>query len=269
MKQLLSGLALVLVACSGTHPDAPPRGGPASATAPTPSVAPERSAETDIPRGSPGESSGAEQTAATSPQFTFTGPQNAAHCFAAGRDLMQWMLTMTDAGPSPLRFVALAHQDLSAGCEATAKNPRARIGVSGTTAYAPHASGQTAFTFDPTMYDCGRVQLDVSIFDATGRETLILGVVIDYGRSCDPPLACAPAFGSAPLSQPYAFRATGGTGQYSWATIPAAGAVPPTGAGATFTQRYAVDGVYVATVRSGDQTASCQVVTQAVLATAR
>lgn len=262
MKQLLSSLALVLVACSGSQPGAPSGRGPSSATALTPSAAPDRPAEANIPS----ESAESERTAAASPQFTFTGPQNAAHCFPAGRDPMEWTLTMTDAGPSPLRFVALAHQDPSPGCEATAKNPRPRVGVTGTAEYVPHASGQTAFTFDPTTYACGRVQVDVSIFDATGREILILGVVIDYGRRCDPPLLCAPAFGSAPLNQPYAFRASGGTGQYSWSTIPSAGAVPPSGAGATFTQRYAVDGVYVATVRSGDQTASCQVVTQAVLA---
>lgn len=176
---------------------------------------------------------------------------------------MQWVLAVSDAGASPLRFVALAHQDDTPGCEPTARNPRPRIQVAGTTSYAPRAAGQTTFTFDPTVYSCGRVQLDVSIFDATGRETLVLGTMVDYGVSCDPPLLCAPAFGSALLNVPYAFTATGGNGRYAWSTVPAAGVSPSRGDGSTFLQTYTVDGVYLTTVTSGQQSATCQVVTQA------
>lgn len=176
---------------------------------------------------------------------------------------MQWVLAVSDAGASPLRFVALAHQDDTPGCEPTARNPRPRIQVAGTTSYAPRAAGQTTFTFDPTVYSCGRVQLDVSIFDATGRETLVLGTMIDYVAPCDPPLVCTPAFGSALLNVPYAFTATGGNGRYAWSTVPAAGVSPSRGDGSTFLQTYTVDGVYLTTVTSGQQSATCQVVTQA------
>lgn len=259
VRRLLAGSILCLAACSANHPGSPSRevqseGADLSGSAP---------AELAPVDGTPVDPTAPERAAAVAPEFSFDGPQHPANCFKAGTDPMQWRLTVTDAGPSPLRFVALAHHDEIPGCNPTEKNPRPRITVSGTKEYAPHTSGQTAFTFDPRLYACGRVQVDVSIFDATGRETLMLGTVVDYGTPCDPPLACAPAFGSAPLNQPYAFRATGGTGHYTWSTVPASGAVPPTGTGAAFRQSYSVDGVYVATVRSGQQTATCQVVTQA------
>jgi hypothetical protein len=86
---------------------------------------------------------------ATVPQFTFNGPRSPQNCFTAGTDPMQWVLNVTDAGPRALHLIALAHQDDTPGCEATAKNPRARVAMSGVTDYTPHSVGQTTFTFDP------------------------------------------------------------------------------------------------------------------------
>ena len=172
---------------------------------------------------------------------------------------MQWLLNVSDAGPSALRFVALAHQDETPGCGATAKNPRNRIVISGATGYAPHASGQTTFTFDPKMYSCGRVQVDVSIFDAAGHETLLVGVMINYGTPCaiPPPLSCQQRSIFAPPGVPATLSASGGTGDYRWS---APGGAPNSETGSSFTTDYWRIGNYTATVTSGDQTASCEVI---------
>jgi hypothetical protein len=125
--------------------------------------------------------------------------------------------------------------------------------------YTPHSSGQTTFTFDPKMYNCGRVQVDVSIFDAAGNEILIVGVVINYGSTCAPPtsaLVCQPPAQNAIVGEPVSFTASGGTGAYSWS---ASSGSPASGTGSGFTTSYAGSGTYVATVTSGSATATCQV----------
>lgn len=183
---------------------------------------------------------------------------------------MRWVLNVSDAGPRHLRFVALAHHEDGPGCEPTTKNPRARLDVTGVTDYRPHQSGQTTFAFDPRMYNCGRVQVDVSIFDAAGNEILLIVAVVNYGTVCTPPpntLVCAPSNGTTPQGLPYTFTATGGSGSYSWSTVPATGGTPSTGTGASFTQSYTVDGTYIATVTSGGQTASCRVTVQPLTTT--
>jgi len=172
---------------------------------------------------------------------------------------MQWILNMTDAGPSALRFIAMASHDDTPGCAATEKNPRTRVALGGVSDYTPHSSGQTTFTFDPKMYNCGRVQVDVSIFDAAGNEILIVGVVINYGSTCAPPtsaLACQPPSQNALAGQPVNFTAAGGTGDYSWS---APSGSPTAGTGSGFTTSYAASGTYVATVTSGSATATCHV----------
>ncbi len=256
MKRLLIGLALFGSACTGSMPTLPssstenrqttqapaePAAGPATAT---PTV--------DPSPGPPGAN-------ASVPQFTLSGPRDPLNCFTAGTSPMQWVLNVTDAGPRALRFVALAHQDDTPGCGATSKNPRARIEMSGVTEYTPHSSGQTVFTFDPKLYSCGRVQVDVSIFDAAGNEILVVGVVINYGTQCTPPpssLICVPPAQTVLIGQPANFSATGGTGTYSWSTPSGA---PVSGSGSAFMTTYASAGAYIATVTSGGATATCQV----------
>lgn len=258
MKRLFAGfvgLALFTVGCSGTTPSSPSgvTSAASQASAPPASGAGPSSPSVDPTPGGPAAN-------ATAPQYTLTGPRSLNNCFTAGTDPMQWILNVTDAGPRHLRFVALAHQDDTPGCDATTKNPRARLDVTGVTDYTPHSSGQTVFTFNPRMYNCGRVQVDVSIFDAAGNEILLIVAVLNYGTQCEPQLVCTPPSGTTPLGLPYTFTATGGNGTYTWSTVPASGGTPASGSGATFTQTYSVDGTYVATVRSGTQTASCTVV---------
>jgi hypothetical protein len=175
---------------------------------------------------------------------------------------MRWVLSVTDAGPSALRFMALAHQDDSPGCSPTNRNPRARVDIGGVTAYAPHSNGQTTFTFDPKLYSCGRVQVDASILDASGREFLVLGMVIDYGTVCTPPptptpLVCLPPTQTVSIGQPASVTCKGGTGAYAW-TAP--GSSTPAGAGSTIATAYPVDGIYTITVTSGTETVTSQVI---------
>lgn len=256
MKRLLVCLALFVAACSGSTPSAPTGSSLGQGQTPaTPTAAP-----TPVPPAvdpSPGATADA-----LVPLFTLSGPTAPNNCYTAGTDLMRWMLNVSDAGPRHLRFVALAHHDGAPGCEAALQHPRARVEVSGVTDYTPHSSGQTTFTFNPRMYNCGRVQVDVSIFDSAGNEILLIVAMLNYGTTCAPTpnaVVCSPSSGTTPLGIPYTFTATGGTGSYTWSTVPAAGGTPATGSGSTFTQTYTVNGTYVATVSSGGQTASCQV----------
>ena len=149
---------------------------------------------------------------APAPRFTVSGPRDSMNCFTAGANAMQWILNIRDAGPSALRFIAMASHDDTPGCAATERNPCTRVALGGVSDYTPHSSGQTTFTFDPKMYNCGRVQVDVSIFDAAGNEILIVGVVINYGATCAPPtapLVCQPPAQSALVDQPVSFTAYG------------------------------------------------------------
>ncbi|MGE3706001.1 MAG: PKD domain-containing protein, partial [Vicinamibacterales bacterium] len=198
---------------------------------------------------------------ATTPQFTLTGPRAPNNCVTAGTDPLQWVLNVTDSGPSPLRFVALAHHDEKPGCDATTKHPRTRVELSGTTSYKAHSSGQTIMTFDPKMYNCGRVQVDVSIFDDLGNEILIVAIVLNYGSECTPPsggLVCTPPSQASPTGPPasFGFSAAGGNGAYSWS---APSASPASGSGTSFSTSYATAGTFVVTVTSGSQTATCTV----------
>lgn len=197
---------------------------------------------------------------ASSPQFTIQGPSG---CVPAGSDMMRWVLNVSDSGPSPLRFIALAHQSPDPGCEHTIENPRPRVDVSGALNYAKHAAGQTSFTFDPRSFTCGRSQVDVSIFDAQGNETLIVGMVVDYKTKCAPPpppppapeLKCTPGGQTSVLNQAVNVRAIGGTGAYEWSSLGA----PTRGSGASFSTAFGAAGSYSVVVTSGNATATCVV----------
>lgn len=206
MKRLLIGLTLFAAACSGSSPTSP--SGPAARETLAQSSANPASGPASGPAADPVPS----PTAATVPQFTLSGPSAPNNCVTAGTDPLQWVLNMTDSGPRHLRFVALAHHDDQPGCDPTVRNPRTRIQLSGTTDYAPHTSGQTIMTFDPKMYNCGRVQVDVSIFDAQGNEILIVVLVLNYGSICSPPpnsLNCVPPSQTSAVGLPVSFTATG------------------------------------------------------------
>lgn len=260
MKRLLVGLALFAAACSGQSPSAP-SGTSTSAIGVQAPASPASGSGASVPTVDP--TPGGPSNTATVPQFTFNGPRSPQNCFTAGTDPMQWVLNVTDAGPRALHLIALAHQDDTPGCEATAKNPRSRVVVTGVTDYTPHSVGQTTFTFDPKMYNCGRVQVDVSIFDSNGNEILVLGTVINYGSQCTPPppnsLVCAPSAQNGLINTPFAFTATGGNGTYSWSSP---SGTPLSGAGASYTTQYTNAGGYVVTVTSNGQSATCQVQVQ-------
>lgn len=197
---------------------------------------------------------------ASSPHYSIQGPTG---CVTAGSDAMRWVLNVTDAGPSPVRFIALAHQAGAPGCAQTIENPRSRVDISGVLNYGAHTAGQTTFTFDPRHYSCGRVQVDVSIFDAQGRETLVVGMVVDYKTACAPPpppppvsqLQCTPGGQTVALHQAVNFSATGGTGTYEWSSLGS----PARGTNATFSTAFATHGSYSVVVTSGNATATCVV----------
>ena len=251
MRRVILAFSLLAAGCTGSHPTTPSASNTVSSSASN-APSPEASPTPAVP------AAGADSPAAASPQFTLSGPQDPLNCFSAPTSPMQWLLNVSDAGPSPLRFVALAHQDETPGCGGTIKNPRSRIVIGGTSDYAVHASGQTTFAFDPKMYSCGRVQVDVSLLNAAGDEKLLVGTVINYGTQCvpPPPLSCRQREVSSPPGLPATLLASGGTGEYRWSTPEA---VPSDGTGSSLTTNYWRIGVYTATVTSGDQTATCQV----------
>lgn len=262
MKRLIVILALFAAACTGgstIDPAAPSASTSQSAALPVPGVSANESTIEPTP-GGPGNT-------ATTPRYSLAGPTSPQNCFTAGTDAMQWVLNMTDAGPSALRFVALAHQDDTPGCEATAKNPRTRIATSGVSNYTPHSLGTTTFTFDQKLYNCGRVQVDISIFDAAGNETLILGTVINYGTQCAPPrpaLVCTPGSQVVTTGLPASFTASGGTGTYAWASPSGS---PVSGSGTNYQTTYAAPGVYTVTLTSGGQSTTCSVQADAPIIT--
>lgn len=252
MRRVTLAVSLFAAGCTGSQPTTPSTSASVSSSDST-------AASSNTTQGPVNTASAPAvgDTTAASPQFGLSGPQSPSNCFSAQSNPMQWLLNVSDAGPSPLRFIALAHQDDSPGCGATVSNPRSRIVIGGTADYAVHSSGQTTFTFDQRMYSCGRVQVDVSAFDAAGHETLLVGTVINYGTACAPPLSCRQREVSSPPGVPATLVATGGTGEYHWS---APGAVPSDGTGGLLSTNYWRQGVYTATVTSGNQIASCDVV---------
>jgi hypothetical protein len=181
---------------------------------------------------------------------------------------MQWVLTVTDAGPNALRFITMNPSDGQPGCEATTANPRDYIQTSGVLTYTPHSSGVTTFTFDPKKYNCGRVQVDVSIVDSTGRETLILGMMVNYGTVCAPqpqPVVCVPPSQAGVGGVPVPFSATGGSSPYTWS---APTGTPSTGSGTTFSSTFpssSTTTTHSVTVTSGGVTSTCTVTIPGVI----
>ncbi len=186
---------------------------------------------------------------------------------------MRWLLDVSDAGPSQLRFVALAHAALEPGCGATTDNPRPRVTVSGVQDYLAHAQGRTTFEFDPRHFSCGRVQVDVSAFDAQGHESLLIGMVVNYGTVCQAPppvvpppvvppvivdLQCTPPTQTIALNQTITLTATGGNGVYAW-TVPG---TPSVDSRATLTTSFSTAGEHRVAVTSAGLTATCLVIVQ-------
>jgi hypothetical protein len=96
-------------------------------------------------------------------------------------------VTVADSGPSALRVIALAMHDATAGCESTEAGPRPAFQVSGKSDYKAHETGALRLIYDTREHDCGRVQLDASFVDSTGRSMMIVGYVVNYGADCKPP----------------------------------------------------------------------------------
>lgn len=251
---------LTTVACSGQSITGP------SGSADQPAQSSTSAAPASVGSGSSGSAGAAEPVpapnggTASSLQYSIQGPDG---CVTAGNDVLRWVLNITDAGPSPVRFVALAHQAGVPGCEHTIENPRSRVDISGVLNYGAHTAGQTSFSFDPRHYSCGRVQVDVSIFDAQGHETLVVGMVVDYKTTCAPPpppppvsqLLCTPGGQTAAVNQTVNLSATGGTGTYEWSSLGTA----TRGTSATFSTAFPTHGSYSVVVTSGNATATCVV----------
>lgn len=180
---IMLAIIVTLVGC-GDNPAGPTATGQplsTSVTSPTPAPSAEPTVVTPPTPPAPGAN-------ATAPQFSMSGAQAFA-CIDAtpGMNPLRWVLDMADAGPSHLRFIALTHQDPDPNCEKTLREPRPRMTVEGVDNYTPHSRGQTIFGFDPKLYDCGRVQADVSIFDASGKEILIIAMMVKYPKKCEAP----------------------------------------------------------------------------------
>lgn len=264
MKKIVLGFALLAVGCSNQSITGPSSTQPASSQ--TVVAAGANTPQQESSNDSDGIDADAP-TAGASPtiRYAMDGPRG---CVSAAADTMRWNLAVSDAGPSHVRFVALSHQSPDPGCASTVEEPRARVTVTGDVNYAPHAVGRTVFTFDPTVYSCGRVQVDVSAFDATGHETLLVGMVVDYGTVCAPPpppppsearLLCAPQVQRTAVNELARVTAEGGNGIFGW-HAPAGS--PETGATATFSTMYPSAGTHEVTVASGNQQATCTVVVE-------
>lgn len=129
-------------------------------------------------------------------RWTTTGGQT---CGWKPDGILYWVVEVADAGPSPLRAIYRAHHDKQAGCDGTIDNQRNLVGIDGPRTYAAHGAGDTQFSYDTHSYNCGRVQVDVSFLDETGRDTLVIGEVINYGRDCVASTAAPPAPPVAPV----------------------------------------------------------------------
>jgi hypothetical protein len=114
--------------------------------------------------------------------WTLTGPE--ATCLKP-TDVSRWVLDVKDAGEG-FRVLVAGFTDEHAGCEATEHRPE-HFHVEGTLDYGKNGSGQTVFSFQSERITCGRAQVDASLVDPSGKETLIIGKVITADRDCDPP----------------------------------------------------------------------------------
>lgn len=267
MKKLLLGIALFTIGCSNHALTGPSTTDTRSADTVTASGV---SAGNEPAQGAGSGSDATTPSASASPTLQYT-VEGARGCQSAGTEPMRWDLLVSDAGPAALRFVALSHQSPDPGCAPTVDSPRDRVRVTGHVNYGPHTTGQTQFTFDPTLYSCGRVQVDVSAFDATGKETLLVGMVVNYGTTCAPPpppppppptetrLECTARAQRVTVHQLISLTASGGTGAFSW-QAPAGS--PEAGQGSSFATSYASAGTHTVTVTSGNQRATCTLVVE-------
>ena len=170
MRRLTAGLlAIAAAACSSpTSPTAVvvPQGNDtpvAAAPSPTAPVAPAAGVPAD--------------------GIVYTLEGRSLDCVPAGGQY-RWTAHVTDAGPTRMHAVTFAAFNREPGCADTIANPRGWLTATGKDSYLPHESGEFTMTYDPSKMDCGRVQLDASFIDDNGKEHLIFGTVIDYGKVC-------------------------------------------------------------------------------------
>ena len=252
---------LCLSACSSDTLTAPTQsdvpGGSSSVSSPTPQVEEPTLTLPPTPPPPTGQKS-------STPVYSIYGPTgcvDAQNMSAQNLNLvgLGWMLDVQDAGPSQLRFIALSHHSNVPGCEPTIENPRPRVVVNGVKDYTPHSSGSTTFSFNANEFSCGRTQIDVSIFDATGKEILIIATMINYGKMCEPeaiPVSCKADQETVKTENIASFTASGGDGNFSWS---APTGTPQTDTGGRFTVAYRDIGEKTVTVTSAGKQAQCKV----------
>lgn len=169
--------AATVVGCSSASPTSP------SATQPSTALAASPTTSADRPAASP-----AASGPLTNVTVQLSGPA-AGICepVSAVAPELRWTVSVDNAGPHDLHFVAMAHHNDQAGCNATEDNPRAAFEIHGADSVKAGTRATSETVFNTNRWDCGRVQLDESIFDSTGKELLIIGKVINYGVNCAPP----------------------------------------------------------------------------------
>ena len=114
------------------------------------------------------------------PIFSITGPTGCASLTTPSR----WLLDVSSAGAG-FHLVLAAFTDGHANCEETRDHPATHITIDGPLDYAANSKGQTIFNYPAET--CGRVQLDLGLVTADGKEQLIVGTVLNSGKECDPP----------------------------------------------------------------------------------
>jgi len=96
-----------------------------------------------------------------------------------------WTAAIVNQGPDSIVIEKSAFHDPQAGCEATAFTPaHSALAMTGKTSYAEGESGTTAFAFDLSAYNCGRVQVDAEYITSSGERVTFLGEIINYGVDC-------------------------------------------------------------------------------------
>ena len=168
-------------------------GNPNSVTAPTSApTASIQSQQQSLPADGGTTSSTSDQ-----PNWSLAGPTG--QCLTP-RDLGRWVFDVRDAG-NGFHLVKAAFTDERAGCDPTEHHPTT-FSFAGLLDYPKHGAGQTVFTYDTSQVLCGRVQVDASIIDAEGKETLIIGQVITADHDCVSPPPPPPSPPPPPPSPP-------------------------------------------------------------------
>lgn len=193
VRWCLALVCLVVAGCAGSEsvPGSPTPPSSSSSVSTTQAAPP---APGPVP---PGASS-------TAPIFSITGPSGCVPLTTPSR----WLLDVASAGAG-FHLIVAAFTDGHANCEETRDHPATHITIDGPLDYTANGKGQTIFDYPAET--CGRVQFDLGMVTADGKEQLIVGTVLNSGKECDPPPAptcadtpslCSPRSSPPPSTPP-------------------------------------------------------------------